>query len=129
MILADSICANKAFTDSFRREMAVIFPNHPLERIPAGDSLLTTAYGGFDLAAVTRRDPQPGGANGPLNVVQRRVPPELEGVKFDDRYGVIFSPFDLSCALEKRDSLECRGYKREDAARIGLNVLLYSLQE
>ena len=50
MILADSICANKAFTDSFRREMAAIFPNHPLERIPAGDPLLTTAYGGFDLA-------------------------------------------------------------------------------
>ena len=57
------------------------------------------------------------------------MPPELEGIKIDDGYGVIFSPFDLSCALEKRDSLECRGYKREDAARIGLNVLLYSLQE
>ena len=40
---------------------------------------------------------------------------------------MIFSQFDLSCALEKHDSLECRGYKREDAARIGLNVLLYSL--
>jgi len=34
----------------------------------------------------------------------------------------------LSCALEKHDSLECRGYTREDAARIGLNVLLYALQ-
>ena len=46
MILADSICANKAFTESFRREMAAIFPDHPLERIPADDPLLTTAYGG-----------------------------------------------------------------------------------
>ena len=54
------------------------------------------------------------------------MPPELEGVRFGDRYGVIFSQFDLSCALEKRDSLECRGYTREDAARIGLNVLLYA---
>ena len=98
MILADSICANKAFTESFRREMAAIFPDHPLEPIPAGDPLLTTAYGGFDLAKVSRRDPQPGGANGPLSVVVRRVPPELEGIKFGDRYGVVFSQFDLSCA-------------------------------
>ncbi len=128
MILADSICANKAFTESFRREMAAIFPDHPLEPIPAGDPLLTTVYGGFDLATVSRRDPQPGSANGPLRFVVRRVPPELEGVKFGDRYGVVFSQFDLSCALEKLDSLECRGYKREDAARIGLNVLFYSLQ-
>jgi hypothetical protein len=63
-----------------------------------------------------------------LNVAVRRVPPELEGIRMDDRYGVIFSQFDLSCALEKHDSLECRGYTREDAARIGLNVLLYALQ-
>ena len=42
---------------------------------------------------------------------------------------MIFSPYDLSCALEKHDSLECRGYTREDAARIGLNVVLYSLQQ
>ena len=52
----------------------------------------------------------------------------LKGFSFGDRYGVIFSQFDLSCALEKHDSLECRGYTREDAARIGLNVLLYSLR-
>jgi hypothetical protein len=31
--------------------------------------------------------------------------------------------------LEKFDSMECRGYTREDAARIGLNVLLYALQQ
>jgi hypothetical protein len=41
----------------------------------------------------------------------------------------VFSQYDLSCALEKRDSLECRGYVREDAAKIGLNVVLYSLQQ
>jgi hypothetical protein len=40
---------------------------------------------------------------------------------------VIFSPYDISCALEQHEALQCRGYTREDAARIGLNVLLYSL--
>ena len=50
-------------------------------------------------------------------------------MRFDDRYGVIFSRYDLSCALEKHDSLECLGYTREDAAKIGLNVVLYALQQ
>ena len=68
-------------------------------------------------------------AGGPLKAIARKVPPELEGIKFDDRWGVIFSRYDLSCALEKHDSLECRGYVRDDAARIGLNVILYSLQQ
>ena len=45
----------------------------------------------------------------------------------DDRYSVIFSPYDISGALENHESLECLGYARRDAARIGLNVLLYAL--
>jgi hypothetical protein len=130
MIFADSICANQAFTESFRREMAAIFPDRKLEPIPADDGLLTTRYGGFDLQTVSRRDPSTGGpAGAPLEATVRKVPPELEGVKFDDRWGVVFSPYDVSCALEKHDSLECRGYVREDAARIGLNVVLYSVQQ
>jgi hypothetical protein len=131
MLLADSICASRAFTESFRREMAAIFPKNKLERIPATDSLLTKeAYGGFDLKTVSRRDPATSrDRNGRLEATVRKVPPDLEGVKFGDRWGVIFSQYDLSCALEKHDSLECRGYTREDAARIGLNVILYSLQQ
>jgi hypothetical protein len=129
MLMADSICASKAFTASFRNEMAAIFPDKKLERIPVDDQLLTTKYGGFDLHEVSRRDPQNRAADAPVAAAVKKVPPELEGIKFDDRWGVIFSPYDLSCALEKRDSLECRGYLREDAAKIGLNVILYSLQQ
>jgi len=109
--------------------MATMFPDLPLEPIPASHPLLTPAYGGFDLALVTRRDPQQRGRGERLEDILRKVPPDLEGIRFADRYGVLFSRFDLSCALEKQNSLECRGYIREDAARIGLNVLLYSLQQ
>lgn len=129
MLMADSICASRAFTESFRREMASIFPNNKLERIPADDPLWSTTYGGFDLRTVSRRDPESAAAGQPLEATVHKVPPDLEGIKLGDRWGVIFSQYDLSCALEKRDSLECRGYTREDAARIGLNVVLYSLQQ
>jgi hypothetical protein len=130
ILLADSICANRAFTESFRREMETIFPKQKLERIPVTDPLLTKTYGGFDLKTVSRRDPgkTPAGG-GPLEATVRQVPPDLDGIKFGDRWGVIFSQYDLSCALERRDSLECRGYLRQDAAKIGLNVILYSLQQ
>jgi hypothetical protein len=129
MLLADSICANRAFSESFRREMSTIFPSQKLEQIPASDPLLGTTYGGFDLRMVSRRDPEATGRGGPLEATVRRVPPDLEGIKLGDHWGVVFSQYDLSCALEKHDSLECRGYTREDAARIGLNVVLYSLQQ
>ncbi|MCE5269255.1 MAG: DUF4159 domain-containing protein [Planctomycetaceae bacterium] len=129
MLMADSICASRAFTESFRREMATVFPDRKLEKIPADDPIWSTAYGGFDLRTVARRDPEAVAAGTPLRNAIRKVPPELEGIKFGDHWGLIFSQFDLSCALEKHNSLECRGYVREDAARIGLNVVLYSLQQ
>ena len=109
--------------------MAAIFPDRKLERIPADDPLLSTTYGGFDLRTVSRRDPEAAAPGKPLEAAIHKVPPDLEGIKLGDRWGVVFSPYDLSCALEKQNSLECRGYTREDAARIGLNVVLYSLQQ
>jgi hypothetical protein len=127
MILADSICASPAFTESFHREMALILPGKRLAPVPPNDRMLSRAYGGFDLSSVTHRVPQPEGSGGPLKDVIEQGPPVLEAIKLDDRYAVVFSPYDLSCALEKQNSLECHGYSREDAARIGMNVILYSL--
>jgi hypothetical protein len=129
VLFADSICASRAFAESFRSEMAAMFPDKKLERIPPDDPMLTDKFGGADLHEVSRRDPQQRAADQPVSAAVKKVPPELEGIKFGDRWGVIFSPYDISCALEKRDSLECRGYTRDDAARIGINVILYSLQQ
>jgi hypothetical protein len=127
MILADSVCASAAFDRAFRREMAAIFPDQALERIPVGHPLFSPEYGGFDLTSVTRRDPQRG--QGRAEATLRKVEPELEGIKQGEHYAVIYSPYDLSCALENHESLECQGYTRDDAARIGINVVLYSLHE
>ncbi len=128
VVIGDAICGSEEFAKSFRAEMAAIFADHPLEAIPANHRMFTAALGGFELKTVNRREPQRV-AGGPLKTAVRQVEPELEGVRFDDRYGVIFSRYDLSCALEKHDSLECPGYTREDAARLGLNIVLYALQQ
>ena len=126
-LFADAICASKNFTTAFRREMQAALPETSLQRIPHTAVLFSKAAGGFDIGQVSRRDPVEQQDDQPLRTRVRKVEPELEGIQIDGRWAVIFSPFDISCALEQHESLECRGYTREDAARIGLNVLMYTL--
>jgi hypothetical protein len=127
MIFGDSICSSDAFTTAFRREMTLVFPDVPLKPIPVAHDLFTDKFGGVDLSRITLRDPRRGGA-GPLRADVVQAPPELEGLQFGSRYGVIFSKYDLSCALERQNSIECAGYSRDDAAKIGINIILYSLR-
>ena len=126
-LFADSICASQEFMTAFRREIQAVLPNTNLQRIPAADPLFQERGGKFDLRQVERRDPVQHEDNQPLRTRVRKVEPELEGIALDGRWAVIFSPYDISCALEQHESLECRGYTQEDAARIGLNVLMYSI--
>ena len=91
-----------------------------------------TAYGGYDIRHVSLRDPaesptMPINLSLPARVQQ--VEPQLEGIQIEGRWAVVFSPFDISCALESHQGIGCRGYTQQDAARIGLNVLLYSLNQ
>jgi len=127
-LFADAVCSSDTFSRSFRREMRRIFPHRQLAPIPVSHPLFSRKLGGYDITTVERREPVRAGEGEPLRMKIRRVEPALEGVRFGDRYGVIFSPFDISCALERHASLECAGYLQQDAARIGLNVLVYSLQ-
>ncbi|MCH7495220.1 MAG: DUF4159 domain-containing protein, partial [Candidatus Marinimicrobia bacterium] len=126
-LLADSICASKEFTAAFRREIQAALPGSKLRRMPITEPIFTDDAGGFDIRQVSRRDPIDGQADQPLRARVRKVEPELEGIRLDGRWAVIFSPYDISCALEQHEAMECRGYTREDAARIGLNVLMYAL--
>ena len=127
-LLADSVCASTAFTAAFREEIAQILPGKPLEEIPADDPIFTAGeYGGYDIREVTLREPA--GGDGPLGVRKRQTTPRLEGIRLGDRWAVIFSPYDLSCALEKQNSMECSGYGRDDAEKIALNIVLYSLHQ
>jgi hypothetical protein len=128
-LLADAICASKAFTAAFRREIAAALSGLTLERIPSDDPLFTESYGGYDVRQVSLRDPEAVGENQPVAARIRQTEPQLEGIKIDGRWAVIFSPFDISCALESHEAIGCRGYTQEDAARLGLNVLLYSLNQ
>ncbi|MEN6406282.1 MAG: DUF4159 domain-containing protein [Thermoguttaceae bacterium] len=125
---ADALCSSAEFAASLRRELKEMFPEQPLRRIPVDDPLLTPQFGGESLATVSRRQRQLGAARGRDALVVRHGEPALESLTLDGRHALIFSPYDVSCALESHGTLDCEGYAREDAVRIAMNVLLYACQ-
>ena len=88
--------------------------------------LFRRSHRGWDLARVRLRTPATRtDKNERLTARVEQVTPRLEGIEVDGRFIVLFSPYDISCALENHQSLECQGYIRADAARIGVNVILW----
>jgi hypothetical protein len=128
-LFADAICANTEFADSLRAELKSIYPELQLARIPPSHPMFTDEFKGFNLSSVMLRDPQIRAEGDPLTAKLVAVKPLLEGLEVEGRLAVVLSPYDISCALEKGASLECKGYTPADAARIGANVLLYALQQ
>ena len=127
-LFVNAICSSKPFTESFRREMATIFPDHKMTKLAPNDPLLTDACGGFNLPTLTLRTPQRIEGRR-TEVVNVPIAPELEGVSFEGHWRVLFSPYDVSCALEEMSgSLQCRGYTQDDAFNLALNAILYAVE-
>lgn len=126
-IFADSICSSREFTDAFRREFAAIFPELTWAPIPADHPLWNDEKYGYNLneLKVTLRTPN---RDAPGGFTSQKMLPQLEGLTIDNRLAVVFSPHDLSCALENASATQCQGYSRDDALRIGTNVILYRLR-
>lgn len=128
-IFGDAICASPQFAAAFRREILAALPAAEFVRIPDSHPLYSNEFGGYDISEVTLRDPQLRADNDPLKAKLTRVKPFLEGVEVDGRLAVVFSPYDISCAMENQASLECKGYIKTDAARLAVNLMMYALQQ
>jgi hypothetical protein len=110
-LFANAICSSKEFDTSFRAEMKKVFPNLEWQRIPEDDPLFSNAHGGFKINTLKVRMPERQPGQEKTITRERDVPPVLYGMRLsdEDRWLVVFSPDDVSCALEKTSSLECRG--------------------
>ena len=124
VLFADACCGSEPFDRSFREQIAAMFPGAPLERLPPDHELFTEEIG-FDLSRVRRNDPASGGGALDANVVVGE--PFLEGVVVNGQVAVVYSKYDISCALERQTTVACAGYLPEDALKIGINVLRYAL--
>jgi hypothetical protein len=126
VFFADACCGAEHFDKSFREMMAEMFPQQPLEQIPVNHEIFTDKVG-YNIPTLKRRMPDLG--RGVQGSSQKPVdlPPFLEGIKIEDRYVVIYSKFDISCALERQSSIDCIGYTPEDAVKLAVNIVLYAI--
>jgi hypothetical protein len=114
-LFADAACGSAAFDASFRHFVAQLLPDHPLVPIPRDDALMTDKVG-FDLKDVQYTQAAGG----------HRDYPQLEGVKLNEHWAIIYSKFDIGCALERHTGLDCKGYTHASAVKIAANVVINS---
>ena len=126
LLMADACCGSRSFDRSFRELMKQLYPDHPLEPIPP-DHVMFTREIGFDTRVVKRRRLLPASESASLRSQVQEGPPVLEGIQVNGQYVVIYSPYDLSCALENQASLACDGYLKEDAMHLAINVVMFGL--
>ena len=98
VLLADACCGSESFDEAFRTLMTKLFPDKPLVKIPLDHELYTPQIG-HDIRQV-KYSPSLGSREGP---------PILEGIEIDGRYAVVYSKYDLGCAMERQASRECKG--------------------
>lgn len=122
-IFADAVCASPEFGRSFRGEMEKIL-GAPLAPIAKDHEIWMNKTYGYQLDRVTLRIKD---ARAPKGFRESIQAPEMEGAEIDGRLAVVFSRYDLSCAMENTSVSECTGYTRESATQIGTNVILYNL--
>jgi hypothetical protein len=114
-LFADAACGSAAFDASFRRFVAQLLPKNRLVPIPRDDDLYTTKVGA-DLSKVQYTKAAGGGVDFP----------QLEGVRINDHWAIIYSKYDIGCALERHTGIECKGYVYDSAVKIAGNIVIYS---
>jgi hypothetical protein len=126
-LFADAACGKPEFDESFRTLMTKMFPTAKLEPIPPSDEMFGERINGTGNALRTVKRREKAGGTGPEGGY-KELPPALEGIKIDGRWAVIYSKWDVGCALEKHNSTECLGHTPESALKIGMAAVLYSLK-
>jgi len=125
-VMGDSICASADFTASVRKEFAKALPESTWQTLdPKHPILLRNAFGSFDLGNVSLVDPT--NTSSDIKQAKREGPAEIFALEWKGRIVMLFSPNDLSCAMETKHSMQCRGYVRENAFQIGFNMILFAL--
>jgi hypothetical protein len=133
-LMADACCgARSKFDDSFRKAIQADLRAGTGKPIPAEHEMFHSMQG-FDVRQVKRRIPAAGQSTS-LNAEETTGEPLFEGIELKgvngapDRYVVVYSKYDISCALERQQTLSCAGYLSEDAVKLAVNIVLYALYQ
>jgi hypothetical protein len=110
LLLSSAGCSSTEWDRSFRREMATIFPKHPLRPIDMKHPIFHTTY------EITK-----------LNTTHGGSPRPLVGVSIAGRLGVVYSQDGLNDTPHTTGCCCCGGNELENAVSINVNILAYAL--
>jgi hypothetical protein len=130
LLFADACCGNKEFDGSFRKLMDELWAKAKdkpkLEPIPPDDELYGEALNGSKIDYVMCRRETADGKG--VEPEFQKVKPALEGVKVNGRWVVIYSRYDIGCALEHHATPGCLGHDYPSAVALGRAAVLYALK-
>ena len=135
VLLADAACNGykqwQEFDRSFRAAMEQMWGKKlvPIEERADGKPdpfFKVAADANIDIRNVKCRREKADGS-GP-EAEMRNYPVALEGIKIAGRWVVIYSKYDIGCAIEGHKSADCLGHDKDSALRIGSAAVLYSLK-
>jgi hypothetical protein len=126
LLFADACCGSKTFDESFRKFVGNVWPDgkYKLEPIPVTDELFSKELNGTAIKTVQCRHR----TGDKIDTKYQEYEPFLEGVKVRGRWAVIYSKYDVGCALEKHKSPDCLGHDYDSAVRLGRAAVLYHLR-
>jgi len=108
-LLASAGCSSEEWTRAFRREMAAVFVDNPLEPIEMSHPIFNTVY---EIKELTTK---------------HGAPRPLEGLSIGGRLGVLYSPDGLNDTAHTQGCC-CRGGNEiRNAEAINVNILAYAL--
>lgn len=106
----------KPFDIAFRREVKRLFPDHELVKLPPSHPLFASGWNPIlhveYTPAVLRDNPT-------------LQDPEFYGIIIDDRLAVLFTPYDITGALNREPNPYAKGLTSEDALRVAINIVSY----
>lgn len=109
LLLASAGCSSREWDRSFRREMARVFPEYPLQPIGMDHPLFHTVYEIKELKA------------------KHGKPHPLEGVTVGGRLGVVYSQDGLNDTPHTHGCCCCGGNEILNAVDVNVNILAYAL--
>jgi len=108
-LLASAGCSSEEWDRSFRREMSLVFPDHPLKALEMSHPVFHTVH---DIAKLEAK---------------HGTPKPLEGVTVGGRLGVIYSQDGLNDTAHTQGCCCCGGNEIYGAAKVNVNILAYAL--
>lgn len=107
-IIVSPGCSDAEWNKAFRRELAAVFPAHPIEPLKMEHELFSMVYKITEVKAY-------------------RKAVQLYGITVNDRLAILYSPEGLNDSSNAKGCCCCGGSQIKDCAKINVNALIYAL--